>query len=584
MLIRTLLLFAGLVAVGTAAGQEPLKIARRFTVDKPGWSYEEKPRPDDPVLPLTPEEAARLEGGVTEAACAALLEGYLDRIEETWTRLHTPPPELIPWLRKNPDLRRAFWQALNPHYDNISGAMRLLDQLRSEDGGRAAAAFHVAVALSVVWDDPDAVHGSRYYCVGGVEAAQYPPLMEPLQVFRFFTSPENQKLFVFRPDKLVWPILVHLVDFDVTTEEASWAAAKMFRYARNPEPLYALVAYDYDKRDKGSKLGARPYTLPNLLEYGGICGDQAHFCTRVAKCFGIPAMKADGLGRYGDDRHAFACYFVCRDGRPMLEFAGRYYYDFYYSGEVFDPHTRTFELDRTVAMMLDGASLDYGKYAQSLTLARIARRLVAENPRLSCKLAEQALVWNYFCTPAWKLLILHLDRGTLSPEAAASWMNTMVKCLGNHPDLSMECLSSFLRTIPEGETRKRQEFYGKVMKLYAKRPDLQVELRQRQCGELLKAGQEDEAMRLLLATLAEHGPEGRLLVPLIEETVPLVQRKKAEKTALPFLRRMVEKFPQARGQMITLTFQNVVRIIGPIYDAAGEKQEADLLRKRVGLK
>ena len=69
----------------------------------------------------------------------------------------------------------------------------------------------------------------------------------------------------------------------------------------------------------------------------------------------------------------------------------------------------------------------------------------------------------------------------------------------------------------------------------------------------------------------------------MREAVALVTEKKSEKSAIGVFRQTVKDFPQVRGRMISRSFQDLIRIIGPVFDKAGEKDEIDALRKRVGL-
>ena len=214
---------------------------------------------------------------------------------------------------------------------------------------------------------------------------------------------------------------------------------------------------------------------------------------------------------------------------------------------------------------------------------RIAWKILDEKPELSLGLTEHAIHSNYFCAPAWDLLMVHLDRGTLDPAGGLAWGNIMAKYLKDHPDLTLTCLNRLLACIPEDDTKKRQGFYNKVVKLYGKRPDRQIDLRYRQGMELLKSGEDRKAFTLFLTACADHGKEGRILLPIVERAVHLAVKLKAERQASPFLKKMVSIFPQVRSNRITRTFQELVRYIYPVLEAGGEEEEAARLRKRAGV-
>jgi hypothetical protein len=564
--------------------EEGLPRVFRYTDKRPGSFFPVPPmRTDDPVPPLTEEEASRYAKGVSDLQCKELMEAYVDRVETAYFNIAPPPDGLAQWLSERPQIRRTLLLALSPYFDDIKAALALFDSFRREEPEATERFFQLAVALAVVWDTPDALLGSRYNCIWGLVSDQFRPLLTPLEILRYFTDPKRQKTFLFPIDELVWPVMVYLVNFDVTMEEAEWAVAKYGKQKKNIGGTYSQVPYDYDKLSRTPKLGTRPYILPNLLKYGGVCGDQAHFCSRVAKSLGIPAMKAGGLGRYGGAGHAFTCYFVVKRKRPLLASTGRYFNDFYYVGTIFDPQTRTRIYDRTVAMVLDGASLSYPKYEVSRTLTRIALAFKTSSPKLSLVFAKKALTQNWFYGPAWKLLMRHIRDGSMGKKEAIAWANNMMKFVKDHPDLTQSCFSTFVDCIPIEETKRRQLFYKQAMKLYDERPDLQLDLRFRQASELRDAGKELDALVLFLQTAGEHSKEGRLILPLVKEGVALVKKKEVERKVIGLLDNIPKRFPKRRQGKIAKAFQDLVGMLAPLYETAGKQKEADKLRRQAGM-
>jgi hypothetical protein len=562
------------------AGDEPLPKVKVFDVDKPGWFHEEDPPCSvDPVPGLTAGEIEKVKSSLDDPLVEALIASTIDRIETTYTERNRPPEGFTFWLGENPEIRRTFWLALSPYYDNIRGAMKVLNQLRMEESDLVLAYPHMAVAIAVVWDNVNALYGSRYNCVRSMKKDQYPPLPDPLKVFRYYTDKKRQKKFLFKTDKLVWPILVHLADMDVSDREAEWAFFSFLKRQKQIGDLYGEVEYDYSRTGgKAGKLGDRQYILPHILEYGGICGDQAHFCSRVAKCLGIPAMKADGLSRYGGTGHAFTVYFVWKKGRPMVESTGRYFHDFYYTGNVYDPQTGTEILDRHVEMLLDGASLSYSKFIVAHALARLAKKMFAEHPKVSLVLVKKALTTNWFCGPAWKLLMRLIGDGHVPPAEGVDWANKMMKYVKDHPDLTLECFTTFIGCFPKEDVKRRQSFYKQAFGLYKNRPDLQIDLRIKQGEELVQAGEDEGARRLFLDTAVKHAKTGRLILPILEKAVAVLNRTKSQAAALPFFAKILKKYPRKRGDKLAKAFQDLVRLIAPVYEAAGKEKEAEILR------
>ncbi|MHC4601279.1 MAG: hypothetical protein ACYS47_19970, partial [Planctomycetota bacterium] len=365
-----------------------------FRGNAPGYPLRGSPfRTEDPVPGPGKKEIAAIRTDLSDALVDRLVASHLDRIEKAYIPLAgTIPDGFLEWLRDHGEVRRVFWPALSPHYDDIGAAIRVLDALRREEPDLVLEIPHLAVALAVVRDSEDAPFTSRYYTIWAVVKEQFTPISTPLAVFRYFADEERRSRFVFPIDEIPWPLLVHVVDIDVSLEEARWALKTFGECGDSLGKIYHKVVYDHDKANRGvTKLGKRPYTLANLLKHGGVCGDQAHFCSRVCKSLGVPAMKVAGLSRYGGSGHSFAC-FLHRGAEGLsIASTGRYFHDFYYTGDVFDPQTRTLVLDRTLAMMLDGACLSYENYALSRTLIRMADRCFRAHPEASLALTQKAL-------------------------------------------------------------------------------------------------------------------------------------------------------------------------------------------------
>lgn len=503
-------------AAAPVAVQQPVIMM----VDPGRWR--EYPPPgdlNDPIAPLGEGDAATFARKPDAAGLKRFLAGYVDRIETHYRSKATP--ELLAWLAAHPAIRRDFWLALDPTYDEVAAALAILDDLRSRNAKAVETFHHLAIALAVVHDSAGAIAGSTYTAIWGIDKQQFckpPPYQE---IFDHFILPKHLALFPFKPQQMSWSMLVHVADLDLDAEQRGWAIANEIQRRTDIAALYPAVPYDYQKLNtRRSRLGSDPYSLSNLLKIGGVCGDQAHYTSRVAKAFSIPAMKVTGEGRYGAaSLHAWAGFLTAKGGRPVLDFTGRYNFDFYYTGEIFDPQTRTRTLDRYVALAYDGASLSFEKMQLADALARAGRACRVDQPAVSLALAKAAVDQNRYSAMAWRLLMEHVAIGTLPRKEAAVYGQRMLTDLAAHPDLTIECLDMYLRSIPETEVDARQKLWTGAYRLYAQRPDLQVALRLRQCRELISAQREQEALTKALETVAGNAKEGSLILPLVELVV-----------------------------------------------------------------
>jgi hypothetical protein len=514
-----------------------------------GWS--------DPVAALEGDEAAAL-AKPTPTGWTKLLAAHLDRIE-AWHQAHSAPtPALIDFLHTHPEIRKEFWRALDPRFDDATAACRILDELRADDEKRLIANYQVAIALAVVHDTPAAAVSSRYYTLWAVSEKQFGPVLSYRELWDYFTDPKRS--FQFKRRSLAWPMLVHLVDLDVSQAEIDWTWNQYGGKKVDFQACYQSVPYDYNKlAHTATKLGDEPYTLENLRKLGGVCVDHAHFSSRVAKILGIPAMKCGGYGRYGGVGHAWSGYLGAKDGAPQLLFTGRYQFDLYYTGTAFDPQTRTEVLDRDVELLYAGVSgAGYNSFADATQLARIADRIAADQPELATVIAREAVKRNARVAVAWKVLLRCVPLG----ELEKSWQQ-QAKALAAFPDPLWEGLRIALDRLPAGTDPKEQKVrQGLFEAAYtaagaAKRPDIQIQIRMAQVGELGSNGQNDVAVTKAFQTVTANIKEGTLIMPLVKTVVTLANRFKQDDPSFKMglvkdtFAKLEHDFPKQRGRDVS---------------------------------
>lgn len=507
---------------------------------------------DDPIASLGDGDAAAL-AKPAPAVWSKLLDGHLDRIE-AWHIAHSAPPTgLIEFLKAHPNIRKEFWCALDPRFDIGTNACRVLDELRLADEKRFLANFRVAIAMAVVHDSPEAAVSSRYYTLWAVKESQFGTPLSYLELWDYFTDPKHQAQFLFKPKELAWPMLVHLVDLDVSQGEIEWALNQYGTRKVDLTALYSSVPYDYSKLGHiATKLGSQPYTLVNLLSCGGVCVDQAHFASRVAKIYGVPSLKCGGYGRYGGVGHAWSGYLAAKGRAPDLQFTGRYQFDFYYTGTAFDPQTRTEVLDRDVELLYAGVSGAWETWADSAHLARIARNL-NNQPELATVIAREAVKRNPLVAESWRAL-LH----AVPPAEVGKTWQTMTKSTAAFPDLVWECLRLSLDRMPPTD-KERQKLYDTAYTLAggAKRPDIQIQIRLAQIGELAEAKQDKDVIRLAFETVRANVKEGTLIMPLVKRVVELANEFHVNDPSFRMnvvrdtFAKLATEFPKARGDDVS---------------------------------
>lgn len=545
---------------------EPVKV----TIGASGRFWR-KPPPNGFADPITPPALPEVgKKGIDAKAMTVFTDAYVDTIEQQHASVVNG--DFATWLKAHGEIRRDFWLALSPQFDEAAKAVEILDALRKHDGKRVEQFAHLAIAMAVVYDTPDALVTSRLNYLWAVSDSQFSPQRPYLATFDYFSDKKNQARFTFKPDQLPWPILVHLVDFDIADNEIDWAWKNCDAARKDIASLYQTVPYDHDKLGGLSpKLGSSDYVLENLRKLGGVCVDQAHYTTRVAKAFGVPSMKVAGEGRYGaSSLHAWAGFLINAGGRAQLDFTGRYQGDYYYTGDIFDPQTRIMILDREVAMLYDGISLSYFKYRDSAALSRAAIQLVGSDPAAAMTLARQAIERNTYNPNAWRLLAYGVSTGAIDQKEGNVLVARLMKDLANHPDLTLECLQRFMAAIDLKDVAARQKIFRNAYALYAKRPDLQIRLRLLQCAELVAAQQQPEALNLALQTCTDNAKEGSLILPLVEYVVKASKDFNATNPRFQLgvvkqaLVKIEKDFPQKRGNEVSAAYTEFQTMVGTL--------------------
>lgn len=519
----------------------------------------------DPVAALGADDAAALVKP-TSAAWTALLDSHLKRLEEWHVAHSSPSAGLIEFLKTHPDIRREFWCALDPRFDDATAACRIFDELRTADEKRFITNFRVAIAIAVVHDTPQAAISSRYYTLWMVTDAQFGKTLTYRELWNYFTDPKRQGQFLFKPKDLAWPMLVHLVDLDVSQAEIDWALSQYGGKKIDLTTLYSSVPYDNAKlAHTGTRLGDQPYVLANLRSLGGVCVDQAHFASRVAKIFGVPSLKCGGSGRYGGAGHAWSGYLAAKGKAPELLFTGRYQFDFYYTGTAFDPQIRTEVLDRDVELLYAGVSGAWESWAEAAHLARMARNL-EDQPALATTIAREAVKRNPLVAEAWRALL----RVVPPAEAEKAWLN-LAKAAATFPDLTWEGLRLALERIPAAD-KCRQRLYENAYALAgnAKRPDVQIQIRLAQIGELAIAKQNKEVIQLAFDTVRANVKEGTLIMPLVKRVVELANGFKESDPAFRMgvvkdtFAKLATDFPKARGGDVSPAWEEWQQLTGSL--------------------
>jgi hypothetical protein len=287
---------------------------------------------------------------------AALALRMLEQLNAATTVARVP---LLQYLRASGELASMVAFMVTPD-DEVDRVYWRLSKIVDAFPEEAAALPALTAAISVTHEQPASKpHGP-------------PVVSNPVEIFGYFRNLPGAAIDY----KLLPPeILVYLVDTRATVGELEWAAMQ-FDGGRNLGAYYKSIAYDnqYFSGQAEKKIAGVPYTLSNIAQVGGTCGDQAYFAEHVGKAVGIPTMTS--VGRGGTMGHAWIGFLRHRGRDYQWDFEeGRWpdYTDV--RGEVIEPHTGQPISEAAVKLTLKLIQVDRAQVEEAIALKDAAQRL-----------------------------------------------------------------------------------------------------------------------------------------------------------------------------------------------------------------
>jgi len=243
--------------------------------------------------------------------------------------------EFLNWLFTNPRAIELLAATLKPQ-DKPKRVLEIWRDCWKSD--REGAEKYMALALAVAVDFDDAIaitpgfFGTKDASYSGEAEHSNHVDVNPVDRYKFYRDADTHGMLKvalgdLEPYELVW-----VVDAPVPTSELVWAQKNVHLSRKDWGKAYFSIRYRMDKAAGGVEIYDY-YTLAEIKERGGICGDQAYFAAMTAKANGIPAMVISGQGDRGG--HAWVQWEATKNG---WEEAGRYA-DNYAAGTTNEPQT-----------------------------------------------------------------------------------------------------------------------------------------------------------------------------------------------------------------------------------------------------
>jgi hypothetical protein len=579
-------------AVGAGASRPPAKLpetapagAASSAPGAPGTASVPPAAPASPEELLARVKADALKGKLTDA----LIGEFKDFAAViAWQKLKAAgvSEEFWAWLSAHKELRDPLLVILFPKFD--PDVFRSLEALKAKYGDQVKTYNHLALAMALVYGRAGA-KGIRGPDVRFSNKGREVPSIE--DSFGWYIK--NERLMKMPLKTTPWPILLYVADNDLPLEERAWA---LQQYAGSQPAAFGKIYYQVAYNDTliNAKSEDTVWTLATILSKGGICTHRGYYMSRVLKSFGVPSIYVCGEGERGG--HAWTAW-VGRERESVgLLSSGRFDYDRYYTGVMFDPLIQRATLDRDLELKAVAVARSYPGWLDAAAAYCIAQIIQEEDCTKALGLLEGAVQRNPYCDMPWRLVAIWCAKGDVSQELGEKMYDSMQKSFAAYPDLTFEVLSKILEPRmkpdskpPDAEVAKNLQLLEKAFAMYeaAKRPDLAVRLRAFQGQYTEAVGRRDDALRGYVLSSEKYANQHYGFVVLFDRAVKIMQEDKKQDMLLKYMAMMAGKVPEYQDDfnrkydLKNTAWVRVVKAYIPALRAAGRSGDADTWEARL---
>ena len=407
-------------------------------------------------------------------------------------------------LRAIPSLHHALTPLVKPDEDDLNRAFSLALDIAQEaprafKGRNNPAALIAAMAV---------VHDTAYQDRINENIAESGSLRE---LAPFLLSLPARRTTMNGFLQLPPEALFHVVDLTISASEGEWALTN-YGARRGLPDLYHEVLYDWNHVLDGApkELTRQGFSLRNVMNFGGVCADQAWFTATVMEVRGIPAAVV--VGRDATVGHAWVGWFefAGRSARFNTD-TGRYESYQKVPGLVKDPQTSGTIGEGRMGMLarfctLDSKQRQLGRAIRSV-LKRVEDRmnLTSEAPTdedanaIAPTTPTDRLNWvNALLAVApsdpgaWDIVAAASQEGAFTDETLNTFTDTLLAESSDAPDFALEVLEAMAEGLTDAE--RAGNILERVAGLLARnRPDLAARALLAAGDAFAAAGQQDEA-------------------------------------------------------------------------------------------
>ncbi len=490
------------------------------------------------------------------------------------------------WLDEHVDFKEEFYIAVAPE-DDLPAAWKILQSLHQKFPSKLNDYGQLAIATALTWDNQGNVdhyddHQRRTHSI------MPNTLLGAVENFEFFVDAAG--VMQGRAQFLPWEFLVYLVNHKTPRAEREWAAANYVPKRTMYGKCYSDVPYDGEMlrtESKVCKLDGKDYSLPNILQFGGVCAMQADFASRVGKSIGVPAEYVGGESA-GGELHAWVMWVeikqVSRSGISFtLESHGRYRGDKYYVGTLRDPQTGRGITDRELELRLQAVGLSPVAYHQAKLVMQAYPQL---RDKFEWKPAQEIAFLNdvvELCPgneAAWKQVALLAREGRIGSDSnrqMTAMFEKLFRTFASFPDFTWTVFDDLVQY--QKNARQRNKYYGQLVQMYevGGRPDLACEARLRLSDYLLGEGQTKEVIDGLAFTIKKFPDEGRYVPKLLDKLEKVCASVKgADQQLLRFYLEFIPMIPPKRGSDPSPYCMRMLERAIEKFTTAGQTQQAQV--------
>ena len=469
-------------------------------------------------------------------------------------------PAFQTWISKHhSEKKQELFTSLNPKLDKVENALRVVNRLIKTHPKKSMSFWNMVIALAVTWDEPRNVYYFKAHAErsGGIVPKE---LANCSDNFTYFIN--NEKALGTNWKLLPWEFLIFSVDHQTPVGEREWALEHFVNKRERIGECYSEVPYDFkmlETKRRRTKLMGQQYTLPNLLNLGGVCAQQADFASRVGKSVGVPSAFVWGESVYGE-MHSWVMWIQLKRVTAnqisfSLESHGRAKGDKYYVGILKEPRFGKRISDRHLELTLDNVatSPQNNRHAERLV---DCYELFAQQRSFSAEQRLSFLMKIIELCPCNRRAWIQVANVMESAEFQAtnsSALNQVVdkfmSTFAKKPDFTWMIFQEMISF--ENDLSKRIQLYQKLIKLYQRsgRPDLGCNAKIELSSLQIESGNMEDAIEGLAVAIMDLADDARSMPMMLDQLETICDDNKELKAQLvAFYKKFLPKIPPTRGK------------------------------------